>query len=88
MARFRALESGRYMLRSTNTGITAVIDASGRVVGQGEQFRAVVVSATVQPRRGATPWVRFGNWPVLGTSVLLLVVAAAPVRQLASRRSA
>jgi apolipoprotein N-acyltransferase len=88
MARFRALESGRFMLRSTNTGITAVIDPRGAIIGQGEQFRAVVVSATVQPRRGATPWVRFGNWPVLGTTVLLLVAAAAPVRQLVSRRSA
>ena len=88
MARFRALESGRYMLRSTNTGITAVIDSRGGIVAQGEQFRAVVVTAAVQPRTGATPWVRFGNWPVLATSVLLLVIAAAPVRQLVSRRSA
>ena len=63
MARFRALESGRFMLRSTNTGITAVIDPRGTIVGQGEQFKAVVVTATVQPRTGATPWVRFGNWP-------------------------
>jgi apolipoprotein N-acyltransferase len=76
MARFRALESGRFMLRSTNTGITAVIDDRGRIVRQGEQFRAVVVSATVQPREGATPWVRFGNWPVLAVCVLLLACAA------------
>ena len=41
MARFRALESGRFMLRSTNTGITAVIDPHGRVVRQGAQFKAV-----------------------------------------------
>ncbi len=88
MARFRALESGRFMLRSTNTGITAVIDSRGAIVAQGEQFKAVVVAATVQPRTGATPWVRFGNWPVLATSVLLLLVAAAPVRQLVARRSA
>lgn len=76
MARFRALESGRFMLRSTNTGITAVIDARGRVIGQGAQFKAVVVEATVQPRQGATPWVRFGNWPVLSVCVLLLASAA------------
>lgn len=76
MARFRALESGRYMLRSTNTGITAVIDPRGVIVGQGEQFKAVVVTATVQPRKGATPWVRFGNWPVLAACVLLLASAA------------
>ncbi|MEO7386025.1 MAG: apolipoprotein N-acyltransferase [Gammaproteobacteria bacterium] len=76
MARFRALESGRFMLRSTNTGITAVIDPRGQVVSQGEQFKPVVVSATVQPRSGATPWIRFGTWPALGVSALLLVSAA------------
>jgi len=75
MARYRALESGRFMLRSTNTGITAVIDARGRVVRQGAQFQAVVVPALVQPRQGATPWVRFGNWPVLSVCVLLLAAA-------------
>ncbi len=75
MARYRALESGRFMLRSTNTGITAVIDPHGRIVQQGEQFQAVVVSALVQPRQGATPWVRFGNWPVLSACVLLIVAA-------------
>jgi apolipoprotein N-acyltransferase len=76
MARFRALESGRYMLRSTNTGITAVIDPKGAVVAQGSQFKAVVVSATVQPRVGATPWVRFGNWPALIACALLLMLPA------------
>ena len=76
MARFRALEAGRFMLRSTNTGITAVVDPFGRVVQQGAQFKAVVVSATVQPRQGATPWVRYGNWPVLSACVVLLLAAA------------
>jgi len=76
MARFRALETGRFMLRSTNTGITAVIDPRGRVIGQGAQFEAVVVAATVEPRQGATPWVRFGNWPVLAACALLLAGAA------------
>ncbi len=87
MARFRALESGRFMLRSTNTGITAVIDPLGIVIRQGAQFKAVVVSATVQPRQGATPWIRFGNGPVLALSSLLLLAAAAPIRHLVTRRS-
>ncbi len=87
MARFRALESGRFMLRSTNTGITAVIDPLGNLVRQGAQFKAVVVSATVQPRQGATPWVRFGNGPVLAVCILLLLAGAAPIRQLVVRTS-
>lgn len=76
MARFRALETGRVMLRSTNTGITAVIDERGRVVRQGGQFRPEVVTASVMPRSGVTPWVRFGNWPVLAACALLLAGAA------------
>jgi apolipoprotein N-acyltransferase len=74
MARFRALESGRYMLRSTNTGITAIIDAQGRVVGRGRQFGVAVVTGRAQPHAGATPWVRFGNVPVLSACLLLLLL--------------
>lgn len=75
MARYRALETGRSMLRTTNTGITAIIDPQGRIVQEGPQFQAVVVSALVQPRQGATPWVRFGNLPALSACVLLLSAA-------------
>lgn len=76
MARFRALEAGRYMLRSTNTGITAVIDPQGTVRARGAQFEAVVVSASVRPYQGATPWVRFGNWPVLAACCVFLLAAS------------
>ena len=74
MARFRALETGRYMLRSTNTGITAIIDEQGRVIERGKQFGVAIVTGTAQPFSGATPWVRFGNTPVLGACLLLLLL--------------
>lgn len=77
MARFRALETGRYMLRSTNTGITAIIDPAGRVVARAQQFHAEVLTGTVRPYAGATPWVRFGNWPVLLACGLMLAAAVA-----------
>lgn len=77
MARFRALESGRYMLRSTNTGVTAVIDHRGQIVSRGPQFMAVVVTAEVRARTGATPWVRFGNVPVLAVALGLCVLPLA-----------
>lgn len=76
MARFRALETGRYMLRSTNTGITAIIDEQGRVIERGKQFGVAIVSATVQPFGGATPWVRFGNVPMLAGCLVLLFLPA------------
>lgn len=69
MARMRALESGRWMLRATNTGVTAVIDAQGKIVSRLPQFRQGVLTAEVTPMQGATPYVRWGDAPVI---VLLL----------------
>lgn len=65
IARMRALETGRYMLRSTNTGITAIIDERGRLVRQIPPFEPAVLTGTARPFTGATPYVRSGNWPVL-----------------------
>ena len=77
MARMRARETGRPMLRSTNTGISAVIDARGNIVIRSPQFEEAVVTATVQPYQGATPYVLTGNWPVLTLSALLVLLPLA-----------
>jgi apolipoprotein N-acyltransferase len=66
MARMRALETGRAMVRATNTGITAVIDHRGRVVARAPQFEVTSLVAEVTPRSGATPYVRWLDYPVLG----------------------
>ncbi|MDP6674422.1 MAG: apolipoprotein N-acyltransferase, partial [Gammaproteobacteria bacterium] len=65
IARMRALETGRFMLRTTNTGITAIISPSGTIVARAPQFEPYVLSGAIQPYAGSTPYVRFGNWPVL-----------------------
>ena len=65
MARMRALETGRPMLRATNTGITAIISPRGEVIARSPQFETHVLNGVVQPYAGATPYVRFGNWPIL-----------------------
>ena len=65
IARMRSLETGRWMLRATNTGISAVIDADGRVSVRSPQFAEHVLIADLQPRAGATPYVRFGDWPAV-----------------------
>ena len=62
MARFRALETGRFLLRATNTGISAIIDERGRVIADVPTFVRGGATATVQPRRGATPFVRVMRW--------------------------
>ncbi len=73
IARMRSLEVGRETIRATNTGISAFIDAGGRVLATGAQFEAVEMRMAVQPRSGMTPYARFGNWPVI--SLCFLVIA-------------
>jgi apolipoprotein N-acyltransferase len=65
MARMRALETGRWLLRSTNTGITALINERGKVVATAPQFEPYVLSGQARSFSGATPYVSVGNWPVL-----------------------
>jgi len=73
MARMRALETGRYMLRATNTGISAIIGPDGKLRERGPQFEAVVVRGEFEPRSGATPYVRWGNWPVVIAAFLIVL---------------
>ncbi len=65
IAAMRAREGGRPLLRSTNTGITALVDHRGRIVSTAPQFQVAVLRGEVQPRQGATPYVRWGNLPVI-----------------------
>jgi apolipoprotein N-acyltransferase len=65
IARMRAAEVRRYQLRSTNTGITAVIDPHGRVVSSLPPFESSVLEATVQGVEGSTPYIVWGNYLVI-----------------------
>ena len=65
MSQMRALETGRMMLRATNTGLTAIIDAQGRVLAQLPLFQPGSLSGEIQGYAGSTPYVRWGNAPVL-----------------------
>lgn len=65
MSQMRALETGRMMLRATNTGLTAIIDAKGRIVAALPLFQPGTLSGSIQGYAGATPYVRWGNTPVL-----------------------
>jgi len=75
ISRMRSMETGRPMLRATNTGATAVIDERGRVLARLPPFSEGVLQANVQPFSGATPYVRFGNAPALGTAALMALAA-------------
>ncbi len=81
MARMRARETERYLLRATNTGISAIIDDRGRIVERSPQFEAATVTADIVPRAGATPYVRWGNTPAVAVSVLLFLAGAVLARR-------
>jgi apolipoprotein N-acyltransferase len=65
IARMRAQETERYLLRATNTGISAIINAKGQIQQQAAQFATATVTGTVQARQGATPYVAWGDWNLL-----------------------
>jgi apolipoprotein N-acyltransferase len=74
IARMRSLETGRYMLRATNNGVTAVINSQGQVMSSLPQYTAGVLSDYAQPMQGTTPYVRVGNWLIIAMMSLLLMI--------------
>lgn len=81
IARMRALETGRYLLRATNTGITAIIDPHGKLAAVAPQFRETVLTARITPMDGATPYVWLGNMPVVLLSAMILALVLARGRR-------
>ena len=73
IARMRALETGRTLLKSTNTGISAVIGPDGRVLERSPLLKEYVLTRRVIPLKGITPYARHGNWPVIGILGLILL---------------
>jgi apolipoprotein N-acyltransferase len=65
IARMRALEAGRYVVRATNTGLSAFIGPKGELLDMAPQFESATITIDVIPHTGSTPYVRTGNWPVI-----------------------
>jgi len=79
IARMRALETGRYMLRATNTGISSVIGPQGEELEVATPFEQQVLRASVTPLKGQTPYVFWGDAFILLLAIVL--VGAACYRQ-------
>ena len=73
IARMRAVETGRFLLRSTNTGVTAIVAPDGKIVSQAPQFTATVLTDVITPMGGMTPYARLGDNPVIYGMVLALL---------------
>jgi apolipoprotein N-acyltransferase len=74
----RALETGRTMLRTTNTGATAMIDPHGYVLAHAPHFTQTTLNVMAQGYTGSTPYVRFGNWLFLGICFIAIIFLLLP----------
>jgi apolipoprotein N-acyltransferase len=73
MARVRAIETGRYMLRATNTGLTAIIAPNGQVLKQAPLFETATITGNIFPMSGLTLYARLGDKIIMFLLTLLLV---------------
>ncbi|VFP78727.1 Apolipoprotein N-acyltransferase [Candidatus Erwinia haradaeae] len=74
MAQMRSLELGRPSLYSSNNGVTAIIDANGKITRVMPQYISGVLVEKVIPTTGLTPYARWGNWSVWGITLSFLTV--------------
>jgi apolipoprotein N-acyltransferase len=72
IARMRAIEAGRYLIRAGNNGVTGVIGPHGEVVARAPEFETYTLMSSVTPRSGLTPYARVGNWLIVILATLAL----------------
>lgn len=75
LSQMRALETGRMMLRATNTGVTSIIDRHGYILQMLPQHEEGVLTGMAQGYSGSTPYVRWGNAAMLSLIVIMLGAA-------------
>ena len=85
IARMRAMETGRFLLRSTNTGATAIVAPDGKIISQAPLFKATTLNGMITPMGGMTPYARLGDTPIIYTLVILLFVMVVFVRRLKAK---
>jgi apolipoprotein N-acyltransferase len=87
MSRLRAIESQRYLIRAANDGVSAVVGPRGEVLARAPEYEEAVMSGTVRARRGLTPYLQWGDWPLLATVGLVAVLAALKGRRRAHTKA-
>jgi apolipoprotein N-acyltransferase len=86
LARMRAMEAQRYMIRAANDGISAVIDPHGAIVARAPDFQPFLLHSAVTPRMGLTLYARVGNWLVIALATLGIAISIATKLNAARRR--
>ena len=74
-SQMRSIETSRWMLRATNTGMTAAIDETGKIMGALPQVTQGTLRIDAQPRSGATPYVRWRDWPIIAFCGLVVLIS-------------
>ncbi|OUS11552.1 apolipoprotein N-acyltransferase [Gammaproteobacteria bacterium 53_120_T64] len=74
IARMRALENAKPLLRATNDGITAIISPRGKVLEKLPRFQAGILKTEVAPYSGSSPFSRYGSLPIIGLCLTILTV--------------
>ena len=72
IARMRAIETGRYLVRATNTGVSGFVNPAGKIISQAPMFKISTLTSEIIPRGGVTPYNRLGDKPILYTLLLLV----------------
>lgn len=75
IAQMRALETGRYLVRGTNTGISAIINQHGELTHHSQLNEQTVIQGQVQAYTGETWYIRWGDYPMLGLMCLILILS-------------
>lgn len=86
LARLRAVEQRRWLVRATNSGVSAIVDPAGRVVARTGLLTRESLHGTVHPLAGETVYARYGDWPGwLALVVVALTLAVPSAREGAHR---
>jgi apolipoprotein N-acyltransferase len=75
ISRMRAIESRRYLVRAANDGVSAIVGPGGEVLFTANEYEETVLRGTVIARRGLTPYLRTGDWPILALAAICALAA-------------
>lgn len=76
MARMRALETGRYVIRGTNNGLSGFIAPNGDIINTGGRFTRENIIGQVERMSGATPFMLWHSWPIAVLALLFIICCA------------